>query len=171
MRCILHYYLLHLVWFTDGDDYTEVTGPRFAHFLFFSDTSRQSCFTVEIREDNRYEFEEQFSLRFIALEGTSLPDNLVLDPPTSTIIIRGAPFGGCYSNSACSGQSLRPLNAEECCVSSAGTYFSDETTCFQCIGTFLKRVYMCFEQNAYKYTKIIASNHSLIIDRTNSGVQ
>ncbi|XP_064387537.1 uncharacterized protein LOC135335856 isoform X6 [Halichondria panicea] len=71
----------------DGDDYTEVTGARFAYFLFFSDTSRRSCFMVEITEDNRYEFEEQFSLRFIELEGTSLPDNLVLDPARSNITI------------------------------------------------------------------------------------
>ena len=100
---------------------------------------------VEIEKDNRYEFEEQFSLQFIALEGTSIPNALVLDPPTSIIVIRGAPFGGCYNNSACSGDSLGPTNAEDCCVSSAGTYFSDETTCFQCIGTFVLSV--CFEQN------------------------
>ena len=92
---------------------------------------------VEIREDERYEFEEQFSLQFIALEGTSIPSTLVLDPPTSTIVIRDAPFEGCYNNSACSGDSLGPTNAEDCCVSSVGTYFSDETTCFQCIGTFV----------------------------------
>ncbi len=78
---------MHSVCFTDGDDYTEVTGARFAYFLFFSDTSRQSCFTVEITEDNRYEFEEQFSLRFIELEGTSLPNKLVLDPARSDITI------------------------------------------------------------------------------------
>ncbi len=42
---------------------------------------------VEITEDNRYEFQEQFSLRFIALEGTSIPDNLVLDPSGSGITI------------------------------------------------------------------------------------
>ncbi len=96
---------------------------------------------VEITEDDRYEFEEQFALQFIALEGTSVPDNLVFDPSTCTIVIRGAPFGGCYSNSACSGESLGPSNAEDCCVSSAGTYFSDETTCFQCIGTFFKCVF------------------------------
>ena len=42
---------------------------------------------VEIREDERYEFEEDFSLRFIELEGTSLPDNLVLDPASSDITI------------------------------------------------------------------------------------
>ncbi|XP_064388167.1 uncharacterized protein LOC135336335 [Halichondria panicea] len=71
----------------DGDDYTEVTGARFAHFLFFSDTSRRSCFMVEITEDNLYELEEQFSLRFIELEGTSLPDKLVLDPARSNITI------------------------------------------------------------------------------------
>ncbi len=64
-----------------------MTGARFAHFLFFSDTSRRSCFTVEITEDNRYEFEEQFSLRFIELEGTSLPGNLVIDPARSNITI------------------------------------------------------------------------------------
>ncbi len=64
-----------------------MTGARFAYFLFFSDTSRRSCFTVEITEDNRYEFEEQFSLQFIELEGTSLPDNLVLDPARSNITI------------------------------------------------------------------------------------
>ncbi|XP_064387566.1 uncharacterized protein LOC135335869 isoform X2 [Halichondria panicea] len=71
----------------DGDDYMEVTGARFAFFLFFSDTNRRSCFMVEITEDNRYEFEEQFSLRFIELEGSSLPDNLVLDPARSNITI------------------------------------------------------------------------------------
>ncbi len=130
----MHTTLLYIA-FTDGDDYTEVTGARDAYFLFFSDTSRRSCFLVEITEDNHYEFEEQFSLQFIALEGTSVPDSLVFDPPTSTIVIRGVPFGGCYSNSACSGDSLGPSNAEDCCVSSAGTYFSDQTTCFQCIGT------------------------------------
>ena len=64
-----------------------MTGPRFAHFLFFSDTSRQSCFMVEIREDNCYEFEQQFSLRFIELEGTTLPSTLVLDPARSNITI------------------------------------------------------------------------------------
>ncbi len=64
-----------------------MTGPRFAHFLFFSDTNRRSCFIVEIEDDNRREFEEQFSLRFIELEGTSLPDNLVLDPAGSDITI------------------------------------------------------------------------------------
>ncbi len=64
-----------------------MTGARFAYFLFFNDTSRQSCFTVEITEDNRYEFQEQFSLRFIELEGTSFPDNLVLNPARSNITI------------------------------------------------------------------------------------
>ena len=64
-----------------------MTGARFAHFLFFSDTSRRSCFMVEITQDNRYEFEEQFSLRFIKLQGTSLPDKLVLDPARSNITI------------------------------------------------------------------------------------
>ncbi len=72
---------------TDGDDYTEMTGPRDAYFLFFSDTSRRSCFMVAIPEDNRYEFEEQFSLRFIELEGTTLPSTLVLDPSVSNITI------------------------------------------------------------------------------------
>ncbi|XP_064387763.1 uncharacterized protein LOC135335957 isoform X2 [Halichondria panicea] len=71
----------------DGNDYTEMTGPRFAHFLSFSDTNRRSCFMVEITEDNRYELEEQFSLQFIALEGTSLPENLVIDPSGSNITI------------------------------------------------------------------------------------
>ncbi len=42
---------------------------------------------VEITQDNRYEFEEQFSLRFIKLQGTSLPDKLVLDPARSNITI------------------------------------------------------------------------------------
>ncbi len=42
---------------------------------------------VAITEDNRYELEEQFSLRFIELEDTSLPDNLVLDPARSDITI------------------------------------------------------------------------------------
>ncbi len=78
---------------------------------------------VEIEDDNHHEFKEQFALQFIVLEGTSIPDNLVFDPSTSTIVIRGAPFGGCYNNSACSGDSLGPTNAEDCCVSSAGTYF------------------------------------------------
>ncbi len=64
-----------------------MTGARFAHFLFFSDTSRRSCFTVEITEDNLYELEEQFSLRFIELEGTTLPENLVLDPARRNITI------------------------------------------------------------------------------------
>ena len=64
-----------------------MTGARFAYFLFFSDTSRRSCFIVEITEDNRYEFEEQFSLRFIELEGTTLPSILVLDPARSNITI------------------------------------------------------------------------------------
>ena len=100
-----------------------MTGARDPFFVSFNDTTRRSCFMVEIEEDNRYEFEEQFSLQFIALEGTSIPNALVLDPPTSIIVIRGAPFGGCYNNSACSGDSLGPTNAEDCCVSSAGTYF------------------------------------------------
>ena len=64
-----------------------MTGARGAFFLFFSDTSRRSCFMVEITEDNRYELEEQFSLRFIELEGSNLPDNLVLDPAGSNITI------------------------------------------------------------------------------------
>ncbi len=59
----------------------------------------------------------------------------MLDPFRSTIVIRGSPFGGCYSNSACSGERLVPSNAEECCVKSVGTHFSDGTTCLQCIGT------------------------------------
>ncbi len=42
---------------------------------------------VEIREDERYEFKEQFSLRFIELEGTTLPSTLVLDPARSNITI------------------------------------------------------------------------------------
>ncbi len=42
---------------------------------------------VEIIEDNRYKVEEQFSLRFIELEGTSLPNKLVLDPARSDITI------------------------------------------------------------------------------------
>ena len=42
---------------------------------------------VEITEDDHYEVEEQFSLRFIVLEGTSIPDNLVFDPSVSIITI------------------------------------------------------------------------------------
>ncbi len=64
-----------------------MTGTRFAYFIFFSDTSRRNCFTVEITEDDYYEFEEQFSLGFIELEGTSLPDTLLLDPAGSDITI------------------------------------------------------------------------------------
>ncbi len=84
---LLQHCLLHSVWFTDGDDYTEVTGARFAFFTSFNDDNRQSCIMVEIREDERYEFEEQFSLRFIELEGTTLPSTLVLDPARSNITI------------------------------------------------------------------------------------
>ena len=112
-----------------------------AAFVLFDDVVRRSCINVEITKDNRYEFEEQFSLQLIDLPGFDLPSNYVFDLPTSTIVIRGAPFGGCYSNSACSGESLGPSNAEDCCVSSAGTYFSDETTCFQCIGTYITVMY------------------------------
>ena len=129
-----------------------MTGARFAFFLFFSDEFRQSCINIQITQDSLLEMEEQFSLRFIELEGTSLPDTLVLNPPTSTIQIINGIFGGCYSNSACSGNSLGPTNAEDCCVSSAGIYFSDETTCFQCIGTsficvrvFPAEYYNCFD--------------------------
>ncbi|XP_064387556.1 uncharacterized protein LOC135335860 isoform X4 [Halichondria panicea] len=75
----------------DGNDYTEVTGARDAYSLLFSsDTSRRSCFMFEITDDNRYEFEEQFSLRFIALEGTIADNivlNIVLDPSGSDITI------------------------------------------------------------------------------------
>ncbi len=42
---------------------------------------------VEITEDNRDEIEEKFSLRFIDLEGTSILDNLVVDPARSNITI------------------------------------------------------------------------------------
>ncbi len=42
---------------------------------------------VQIENDTRYEFEEQFSLRFIELEGTTLPETLVLDPARSNITI------------------------------------------------------------------------------------
>ncbi len=48
---------------------------------------RRSCIFVEIEEDERYEFEEQFSLRFIELEGSTLPETLVLDPNISNITI------------------------------------------------------------------------------------
>ena len=64
-----------------------MTGPRFAHFASFSDTNRRRCFMVEIEEDEHYEFEEQFFLRFIVLKGTSLPDTLVLGPSVSNITI------------------------------------------------------------------------------------
>ena len=76
-----------------------MTGPRFAHFLSFSDTNRRSCFMVEITEDNRYELEEQFSLQFIALEGTSLPENLVIDPSGSniTILDNEGEYGACHT--------------------------------------------------------------------------
>ncbi len=40
---------------------------------------------VQIENDTRYEFEEQFSLRFIEVEGTTLPSTLVLDPSVSNI--------------------------------------------------------------------------------------
>ena len=51
---------------------------------------------VEIEEDTRYEFQEQFSLRFIELQGTSLPDTLILDPPHSniTIVDNEGKYGG-----------------------------------------------------------------------------
>ena len=64
-----------------------MTGSRFSFFVSFDDMNRQSCFDVEIREDTLYEFEEQFSLRFIELEGTTLPSTLVLDPSRSNITI------------------------------------------------------------------------------------
>ncbi len=65
----------------------EMTGARDAFFVSFNDGGRRSCILVEIREDKRYEFEEQFSLRFIELEGSSLPSTLVLDPARSNITI------------------------------------------------------------------------------------
>ncbi len=64
-----------------------MTGARNAFFISFNDANRRSCIFVEIREDERYEFEEQFSLRFIELEGTTLPSTLVLDPARSNITI------------------------------------------------------------------------------------
>ncbi len=70
---LLQHCLLHSVWFTDGSDYTERTGPRDAHFVSFSDMFRRSCIMVQIENDTRYEFEEQFSLRFIEVEGSTLP--------------------------------------------------------------------------------------------------
>ena len=64
-----------------------MTGARGSFFISFSDMFRRSCIFVEIREDERYEFEEQYSLRFIELEGTTLPSTLVLDPARSNITI------------------------------------------------------------------------------------
>ncbi len=64
-----------------------MTGARDAFFVSFSDANRQSCIMVQIEDDTRYEFEEQFSLRFIELEGTTLPSTLVLYPNVSSITI------------------------------------------------------------------------------------
>ncbi len=82
---ILHYCPLPSVWFTDGNDYTEETGPGTALLLFFTDGRRRSCIRVEIEDDDCYEFEEQFSLQFIALD--DLPSNLTQFPNVSTITI------------------------------------------------------------------------------------
>ncbi len=62
--CKMHTTLLSIAFCLNHwwDDYTEVTGARFAYFLFFSDTSRRSCFMVEVTQDFRYEFKEKFFL-------------------------------------------------------------------------------------------------------------
>ena len=54
---------------------------------------------VQIENDTRYEFEEQFSLRFIELEGTTLPSTLVLDPSVSniTIINNEGEYSACHT--------------------------------------------------------------------------
>ena len=82
----MHTTLVYIA-FTDGNDYTEETGPRTNNFLFFNNAIRRSCFNVEIEDDDCYEFEEQFSLQFVALEGTSIPDNLAQFPNVSTLTI------------------------------------------------------------------------------------
>ncbi len=64
-----------------------MSGSDAAFVLFFDDVVRRSCINVEIMEDNRYEFEAQFSLQLIDLPGFDLPSNYVFDPPTSTIVI------------------------------------------------------------------------------------
>ncbi len=73
-----------------------MTGGRDSFFISFSDMFRRICIFVEIREDERYEFQEQFSLRFIELQGTTLPDTLVLDPARSniTIVDNEGKYGG-----------------------------------------------------------------------------
>ena len=65
----------------------EETGPRTNNILIFTNIIRQICFMVEIEDDNRYETEEQFSLRFVVLEGSSIRDNIVFDPSVSNITI------------------------------------------------------------------------------------
>ncbi len=73
-----------------------MTGPDvFPFILTFTDTIRRSCIRVVIEDDALYESEEQFSLRFIALQDLDvvidpsllLPYNVVLDPPGSSITI------------------------------------------------------------------------------------
>ncbi len=75
-----------------------MTGNEVPFSLFFSDTIRRSCFRVVIEDDALYESEEQFSLRFIALQDFTIPDlvidpsvilpyNVTLDPPGSSITI------------------------------------------------------------------------------------
>ena len=50
---------------------------------------RRSCISIVILDDPYYEYEEQFSLRFVAIErlDPNNPDNLVLDPSRPNIII------------------------------------------------------------------------------------
>ncbi len=51
----------------------------------------------------------------------------------STVFYTAQAQFGCFTSLGCTGPALGPVNAEDCCVNSAGTYFSDGGQCLQCI--------------------------------------
>ncbi len=64
-------------------------------------------------------------------------DNYIYQVTVSIVCYTAqAQFSGCFTNSGCTGPALGPVNAEDCCVNSAGTYFSDGGQCLKCIGIY-----------------------------------
>lgn len=72
----------------DETDYTEIQSNRLDVLLFYDDTTRRECFTVDITNDVLVEGEEQFSMILLDEPGRAQPiDTEYLSNTTVVTII------------------------------------------------------------------------------------
>lgn len=71
----------------DETDYTEIQSNRLDVLLFYDDTTRRECFTVDITNDVLVEGEEQFSMILLDEPGRAQPIDTEYLPNTTVVTI------------------------------------------------------------------------------------